>query len=321
MSTKRNWTKYLDAFFLVGGLAILVFMLQRQPLGDISQAALAMGPLAFLTPLIALAWFPTHTMALWVLLDEKVPWVGLLFNRLVGDGYNALLPMAGMGGEPFKLRHLTRFINHETAIVGLVRDRVIDNAVGFAFSALWLFITLGHFALPSALRDGLFGYAIVAAVLSILSMWIVRTRLPGKLGKVLGKWLSGASDEPPPLSAGLALRAAAWSLVSRFLGMAEIAVMLHAVDLPIDLWHVGFVDSALNAAGFVGFLFPQGIGVFEGSTVYLLGLFGTTPAAALAFALVRRGRMLTVSLIGVAIHLLSKARGSEVAIAVTPDPE
>jgi len=75
-----------------------------------------------------------------------------------------------------------------------------------------------------------------------------------------------------------------------------------------DITTAAFVDSALNAAGFVGFAFPQGVGVFEGSSVYLLGCLGVSAPAALAFALARRGRMLLVSLSGVVVHLIRKAR-------------
>src|SRR4029078_6815277 len=101
-----------------------------------------------------------------------------------------------------------------------------------------------------------------------------------------------------------AIAAALWSLASRMLGMCEIAVLLHAIDLPVDVSTTAFADSALNAAGFIGFAFPQGVGLFEGSTVSLLGCLGVSTPAALAFALARRGRMLLVSLLGVVVHLI-----------------
>jgi hypothetical protein len=294
--------------FLVGGLGLLGWMLSRQPVSDIWDAAVRMGPIVLVTPLIALAWFPTHTTALWVLLDRRPPWGELLYNRLVGDGYNALLPMAGLGGEPFKARHLSRFVAIDQVVATLVRDRIIDNAIGFVFSSVWLMVTLPRIALPAVLCDALWAYAAIATTLGVLSFWLVISRLPGRLGRLLGRWLTGASDEPPRLPFGRALHAALWSMMSRILGVCEIAVLLYAIGAPLSFTTAVFVDSALNAAGFLGFAFPQGIGVFEGSSVYLLGCLGVSAPAALAFAFARRGRMLVVSLLGVALHLLRKAR-------------
>lgn len=304
----RWWLCHFDLVFLGIGLALLAWMLSRQPLSDIYDAVVRMGPIAFVTPLIALAWFPTHTTALWVLLDAKVPWREVFYNRLVGDGYNALLPMAGLGGEPFKARHLSRYVALDRAVASLVRDRVIDNAIGFLFSAVWLSVTLPRIALPAVLADALWVYVVLAAVLAALSFWLVISRLPSRLGRVVGRWLSGSSEEPPTLPLRQALHAAMWSTSSRVLGVCEIAVLLYAIDVPLDFTTVVFVDSALNAAGFIGFAFPQGIGVFEGSSIYLLGCLGVAAPAALAFALARRGRMLVLSLLGVAVHLLRKAR-------------
>jgi hypothetical protein len=306
--SRRWWLCHLDLIFLGAGLALLGWMLSRQPLSEICDAVVRMGPIALATPLIALAWFPTHATALWLLLDGAAPWGEVLYNRLVGDGYNALLPMAGLGGEPFKARHLRRYAPIDRVVAALVRDRVIDNAIGFLISAAGVLLTLPRFALPTMLHDALWVYAAIAGTLGALSFWLVISRLPGRLGKLLGRWLTGSAEEPPTLPLGRALLAAAWLVASRVLGVCEIAVLLWAIDVPVDLATALFVDSALNAAGFLGFAFPQGIGVFEGSSVYLLGCLGVSAPAALAFALVRRGRMLVVSLLGVALHLLRKAR-------------
>ena len=305
--SRRWWLCHFDLIFLGIGLALLGWMLSRQPLSEIYDAVVRMRPIALVAPLIALAWFPTHTTALWVLLDTKVPWREVFYNRLVGDGYNALLPMAGLGGEPFKARHLSGFIALDSAVAALVRDRVVDNAIGFLFSAVWLSVTLPRIALPAVLADALWAYVVLAAVLAALSFWLVISRLPSRLGRVVGRWLSGCSEEPPRLPLRRALHAALWSMSSRVLGACEIALLLYAIDVPVDFTTAVLVDSALNAAGFLGFAFPQGIGVFEGSSVYLLGCLGVAAPSALAFALARRGRMLVVSLLGVAVHLLRKA--------------
>jgi hypothetical protein len=50
-------------------------------------------------------------------------------------------------------------------------------------------------------------------------------------------------------------------------------------------------------------MLPQGLGVVEGTAVFLLGTIGVAPAAATAFALVRRGRVFLLGTVGVALHL------------------
>ena len=49
------------------------------------------------------------------LLEKRVPWPALFWNRLVGEGYNSLLPAAGIGGEPLKLRLLSTLRRDATA--------------------------------------------------------------------------------------------------------------------------------------------------------------------------------------------------------------
>ena len=83
-------------------------------------------------------------------------------------------------------------------------------------------------------------------------------------------------------------------------------MLVYALTGGFDAARTVFIDCVNNAAGFIGFVIPQGLGVSEGTTVYLLGALGYAGAIAVAFALVRRGRMLAVSLLGVLLHLLRR---------------
>lgn len=297
--------RYLDAAALLVGLGVLIYVFSREPLGAIADAIGAMSGVVFLSPIVMLLWFPAHAVALWELVDRAVPLPALLYQRFVGEGYNALLPMAGLGGEPFKLRHLGRYLPTEAGVAALLRDRVIDNAVGFACYAGCLALTLPNVELPSTMLTALWVFVAIAAALAILSIWLVGTRMPGRLGRKLGKWLGGSDSEPPPLAGRLLVRAIAWSIVSRVINYAETSILLAAVGAPHGFAATAFVDGAMNAAGFVGFAIPQGIGVVEGSSVYILGALGVAGPGALAFALARRARILVLALVGVAMHLTS----------------
>lgn len=295
---------------LVIGLALLAYVLSRYPLGEVYDACRRIGPLVLVTPVIALGWHACNTSAFSVLLDDQVPWRSLLWNRLVGDGYNHLLPLAGIGGEPFKLRHLTHWLPSDRIVAALIRDRVIESSFGLLFTGTCLALTQHHYALPTALRTALWAFIGVCFVLGLSAFAVVSSRLPGRAGAVVGRWL-GATElsrlERLPLSS--LLRCLAWHFPARVLGLVEVGVMFWLLDLPVDLAAVAFCDNFLNAGGFVGFAIPQGIGVLEGTSAFAFQTVGYPGALSIAFALARRGRALIVSLFGIALHTLALRRG------------
>src|SRR5262249_12507113 len=91
--------RWVDKALLRAGLALFGYVISRYPLRQIESAVAGMWPGVALTPLIALSWFAAGTSSLYLLLDRRIRWLRLLWIRLVGDSYNALLPLAGFGGE------------------------------------------------------------------------------------------------------------------------------------------------------------------------------------------------------------------------------
>ncbi len=309
--TPKRW-RWTEAIPLVVGFGLLAYVISRYPLGEILAATRRIGPPLLLTPLVALGWHACNTSAFRVLLDGKVPWGALYWNRLVGDGYNNLLPLAGIGGEPFKLRHLSRYLPTERVVAALIRDRVIESAFGLLFTSACLAYAMGHVKLPPPLRAALWAFVGASFVIAMLAGALVLSALPGRAGQLIARWLGGGSPEAfDGLSLGQLGRVLAWHLPARLLGLVEIAILFHLLGLPVSFATVAFTDNLLNAAGFISFAIPQGIGVFEGTTVYLFGLLGFAGPIGIAFALARRGRLLIVSMLGVLLHLVTfgKVRG------------
>ncbi len=312
MSEKSKRRPWLEAIPLVAGAALLAYVVSRFPLREIYGAVRQLGAPLVLAPLVALGWHACNTSAFRVLLDGKVPWPALYWNRLVGDGYNNLLPFAGIGGEPFKLRHLSRYLPTESVVAALIRDRVIESAFGMLSTSAGLLYASLNVEMPARLRVALWGFGGVSLVIALLAGALVMSALPGRAGVLIAKLLGGAKPKDfEGLSMARLARVLAWHLPARLLGLVEIAVVLHLLGLPTTFATVVFTDSLLNAAGFISFFIPQGIGVFEGTTVYLFGLLGFPGAMAIAFALARRGRLLIVSLLGIVLHVasLGSARG------------
>lgn len=303
--------KWIDKVLLVIGFGLLAYVVSRYPMHDITSAVGGMWPAVMLTPLIALGWMCTATTALYTLLDRQVPWWKILWIRLVGDSYNALLPMAGFGGEPFKLRQLSYYLSPTVLMSTFIRDRILDNVIGFVWSAMGVTVGVIAFTLDDKVQFALIGYAVVCLAIGIFGTALVLTRVPGKLGGWLAKLLGDVSPEQiEPLPLPRVLVILFWYTCSRALGLLEKVTLLRILGAPHDFASAAFVDGFLSAAGYIGFMIPQGLGVFEGATVYALGVLGAPGPAALAFAFARRGRMLVVGLFGISLHVAALARNA-----------
>jgi hypothetical protein len=306
---------------VVGGgfivaLVLFAFVVTRAPLGRIVDACLAMGPAVLLAPVIAASFVATRARTLELVLGRTAAWISLVRIRFVGDGYNALVPAAGLAGEPYKVRQLGRWLPLDRAVAGLVRDRFIDNALGLLFSAAGIAIALPQVAVPAVASGALWTYAAIAAPVALVMLAIAVTRLPGRLGALANRWTRDIGRAPERLPLALAARAVAWAFATRVLQTLETALLLACIDAPLSVSSVLLVDGALNAAGFVGFLMPQGLGVVEGTAVYILGAMGSPAAAATAFALARRGRVLLVGGAGIALHA-----GGQLRAWLSAEPE
>lgn len=295
--------RWADSVFLLAGLGLCAWVVSRYPLADLIGACLRLGPFVAVTPLIALGWMACNTSALYLLLDRRVPWLELLSIRLTGDGYNALLPLAGFGGEPFKIKRLTRTVPTDVVLTALIRDRVLENGVGMLFTGTWLLLALVSFSFSSAFRAGVVGYVVVAGVVGAASLVLMVTTLPSRASSALARWLGvsaqGAVILPPRQFLGVLL----WYLGGRFVGLGEATVLLHLLGIDFSPLTIGFCYSLLGAAGYLSFLIPGGFGVFEGTTVYMFGILGFPGPTGVAFALARRARMILIGLLGVGLHL------------------
>jgi hypothetical protein len=305
---RKRLRRWVDRAFLLFGLALLAYVLSRYQFREIAQAVASMGVGIALTPLIALSWFIPSTSALYLLIDRRVPWARILWIRVVGDSYNSLLPLAGFGGEPFKIRQLSATLDSTTVMTCLIRDRIVDDSIGFLFGALELVIGLAAYRVGTSIRAALMVYILVCALIGAIGMGLVLTRVPGRVGGWIARLLADTSPEQiQPLPLWRLLAVTAWRVAGRLLALLEKVVLLWLLGLPHDVATAMFVDSFLSAAGYISFMIPQGFGVFEGASVYVLGIIGASGPAAIAFALARRGRMLVVGLLGVSLHLLGLA--------------
>jgi lysylphosphatidylglycerol synthase-like protein len=313
LATPRKWTmpRWIDKVFLLVGLALLVWVVSRYPMAELGRAFKRLGPWAMTTPLIAMLWMCCNTSALHLLLDRQISWLRLLKIRLIGDGYNALLPLAGMGGEPYRIKHISEFVPVDQTLTALIRDRVIENAVGLLFTGTWIAVALGRWAFAASMRAGMVAYVTFAAAVGIISVMLMVTSLPGRASAALARMFGVKSQAAVKLPPSRFIAVLAWYIGARIAGCLEITLLLWLLGLGFDPITNLFCYSLLQAAGFIGFAIPAGIGVFEGTAVYLFEVLKFPGPLGVAFAFARRGRMLVVGLFGVVLHLASLPRRAQ----------
>ncbi|HEX9105478.1 MAG TPA: methyltransferase domain-containing protein, partial [Polyangia bacterium] len=273
------------------------------------------GPWVAVVFVLPLGWHASGAAAVCVLLDGRIPWRKVLWARLAAEAYNSLL--FSVGGEPFRVRFLSRFVATDEVMGALIRDRVFDMTSGYLVSALFLFVGLHRYTLPTALRLSLGLYAAITLALAFAGAAMVVTPLPARLGGVILRALGGATTQlPARLPARTVAAVLPFYLVSRALGVLEIGVLVRLLAGRFDLAEAGFFDGVLNAAGAISFFVPGALGAFEGTSVLLFRIFGLGGAQGVVFGLVRRARMIVISVAGVGLHWLGrKAMGAAAAPA------
>ena len=309
--------KWVDSAFVVAGLGLLIWVVSRYPLAEVGGACRRLGLPVLWVLLLPLGWHASGAGAVWVLFGKRIAWRKILWARLAAEAYNSLF--FSIGGEPFRVRFLSRFVPTDQVLATLIRDRVLEMTSGYFVSATFLLLGLRHYPLAPSLRVALGVYAAVTVALALAGTALVLTRLPGRAGAFIFRAVGGSTAAlPATLPAKTVLTVLPFYVVSRALGVLEIGVLLHLLGGRLSLTEAGFFDGVLNFAGTVGFFLPGALGVFEGTSVLMFKVLGLGGAQGIVFGLVRRARMLLMSAAGVALHWLG--RQALASSAASPSP-
>jgi phosphatidylglycerophosphate synthase len=292
------------AMFLVG-TAILALMLSRAPVADITDTLSRVGFRAVLVPGIAFVWILLNTLSLSALVDHEVRLVSLLRNRLVGEAVNTLVPLAGVAGEPYKIMHLSNFVPLERATHAVVSDKVINTVSGLIFFTAAGSLSIALVELP---RPWVVSMAVLVVLSGLGSVGLSAVVLSEMQGRVLGRvmrTLGLAGDyRRPPLRPSTFIAALAFNVAGRAASLLEVLALLHLLNVPADAVHVVGVAAVLSATGILFFVIPQGLGVSEAGIAGAFLLLGLPVHLGIAFALLRRARIIFWALVGLVVHVL-----------------
>ena len=291
-------------YFYLFGLVVLVALIFSLDFHVVAESMSTLGNQLFLIFSVAILWILANTMCIYTILKGKVSFPDLMFNQLTGDAYNAIIPLAGLGGEPYKIKHLTQWVDWHTASRSIVVDRMIHAASGLVFSAICVGLTLYLFEMNTAY---FFTLAIMASVFAIVAMIMIRlalTAAPSRIaGFILKKLKIVEAYRKDPTPPGLFFKAFFFKMLGRSFNLIEIYLIFMVLGFAPGLFDLTAVAGLISTSAALFFIIPQGLGVNEVGISAALDILGYAAALGITFGLVRRARMVFWALFGVALHV------------------
>jgi hypothetical protein len=227
------------------------------------QAGWGLVPLSFL----GLSWAMWDVVCIGKLLPSHRQWFRLLMMEWSSDGLSRLIPSAGLGGEPFRYRHLRPMTSEPGKLVLVYRIMHALTGLMATCVTAWLCLVWGLSPqYPWAKLALLSGLAIGVGLLALLwwRPW-PRTRL---------------------------LLALIPKVVSRFVQVSEVAIVLILLGQLPTAERVLMLQAYLAASASLFAFVPGGLGVQEAALVQAAVDCGLGPEVGFQIGLLRRCRQL-----------------------------
>jgi glycosyltransferase 2 family protein len=305
--------------FLVGGLALLIFLLRELGTATVLANLRLVGwGITLIVGQEILAYL-ANTLGWWAAFPSPRPRIALpqlLAARIAGDAINYVTPTATLGGEFVRTRFL-RGQASSTSIVASVAVAKLGQTVGqIAFVVVGLAIILDDTPLPPAIRHGLLGGLAVLSGLALVLLFAQRRGMFAPMLRLAQRL--GLSARAPEMirrfqhldaeiarSHGDANRGFLLSSASFFvgwtLGVVEIYLILWFLNVPVSVHRALTIEVLSVAIDGMLFFVPAKLGTQEGGKVLIFTLLGLDPAKGLALGILRRIRELTWAGIGLLI--------------------
>ena len=295
-------------FYLVG-VTILLVLVSRVPFAELKEAVSSIGPEVLWLLLMPLSWTLPDAFSLWILLDRRVAFQDVVYTQVSGDGLNNITPLMGLGGEPYKAKHLSNFVSLEDASRTIIQSRLLHAASGVLFTAAVLFMTVALVDLEAYPK--VFTAMGSVAVIMILSfcviLWATMSKVPLKVaGFVLTKLKIIKEFRDAQLSWSKLLPALLGKMVGRVGKFAELYFIFLLIDIVPRFGDVVLVAAMIMVSASVFFMVPQGLGVNEVGIAAAFNIIGMSTPVGLAYGLIRRARVVGYALLGLAAYLIGR---------------
>lgn len=290
------------AAFLVGACLLLALVVHAGlapmlgVLGTMGAQGLILVSLAHL-PIIALlglAWWMIYRSG------KRPAFPRFVWARAVRDASAEALPFSQLGGYAIGARALSLAGADATAAgASTFLDLILE------FAAKLPYIVLGLAVLAWSRSEQIVSTALLVLCLgALLALPLLRAPLQKLVRlKLFPRWqavramrrraalaLGRMTARGESFAASILLHLICWVL-----GAGETWLIFHVMHAPVPLDASLVIDSLVGAIRAASFFVPGAIGVQEGGYILLCGVFGISPATALAFSLVRRARDLLIA--------------------------
>ncbi|HFA47768.1 MAG TPA: hypothetical protein ENJ95_01975 [Bacteroidetes bacterium] len=291
-------------YFYLLGVIILSALVFNMELDVVAKSLSAVGNKLFLVFSVAILWIFANTMSIRILVNGKVSFPDLLFNQLTGEAYNTIIPLAGLGGEPYKIKHLTQWLDWHTASRAIVVDRLIHATTGLLFASFTVGITLYYVPLDAVYYIPLSIFAGLTSIAVGVMIWLSLSNAPSRIaGYVLKKLKIVEEFRSDPIPAKQFFQAFFFKFLGRSFNLVEIYIIFMIFGLAPSFIDLTAVAGFISTSATLFFVIPQGLGVNEIGISTALDVLGYTAALGITFGLIRRARMIFWALFGVTLHL------------------
>ena len=317
--------RLLKFLYLLVGLVLLVLVLSEVEIAEVVArvgqvgwgfaAALGIYLVAFLID--SFSWQMTLLSV-----PLSLRWLYRIWKvRMVGEMFNAVMPAAGMGGEPVKAVLLKKHygVGVREATASLILAKTINMIALVVFLTFGFALMLASPALPDA-HKLVAGFGLAACGLGTASLFLLQ-RL--KISSITGSWISRTRLGTPvshvlhhlhDMDARLVTFyvrhrrrfafAVGIAFVNWLLGVLEIFYATAFLGNPVSLTEAWIIEAVAQLVRFGTFFIPASIGAQEGAFLLVLTAITGSPGLGVAVAVVRRIRELVWISWGLALGAL-----------------
>jgi len=309
------------------GFLLLAYLILKTGPGTVLAQLARFGPWFLATVAIAFAWLFVQACA-WGLVQaahfRQVPLLRLFRAKIISDSLNALILTAGIGGDAARAFLIRRHAPLTEGIPGVLLDKTIEFSSGVLFLVTGFLLSLIFVDLPRWMNVAaaicLVG-SVVGVVILILfqrkgTFWVLGrvARIVPRVGRFAVRREAGIRQLDRNLRIAYAnidartALAALLHLVSRFLGAAEIFVILRVLGAPATFLQAVFIAAGVSIVNTAFFVVPGHVGVMESAHIVILQSLGFGAGLGLGLGVIRRIRKLATMAVGLVLFSLEKGR-------------
>ena len=326
-ASRMSWKK--TRFLLSGvGLLLFIYLFLRIGTATVLAQLARFGPWFLVIIGIALAWLFLQACA-WYLVQKThfrpVPLLRLFEAKIISDSLNALIPSASVGGDAARAFLIRRHAPLKECIPAVMVDKTLEFSAGVLFLITGFLLSLIFVELPgwmNAAAAVCLGATLLGIVILVVfqlkgTLWTLRR--VAKVVPAVRRFIDKREVHIRDLDRNLQLvyrnleprtaLAGVLHYASRFVGAAEIFVILRVLGSPADFMQALFTATGVSIINTAFFVVPGHLGVMESASVVIVQSLGFTAAMGLSLGVIRRIRKLATIAIGLVLFTLNKGKG------------